>query len=207
MELASKFWGFLSTVYLTDISLMVPFFCSKFRARMSKYGDKVLETIESTIKEHMKSKNSGSSNDSTDSVKRRRARDTSPNLEDFEFNSTGRSKKMATNRQNKVDKACNNMEQEYYGQYIDDDLDFEDYDFDINGSGMKTNQSGSGRVLPSWSTPGNVWQLWLRYLRICHERVEEWTSKWTFVPLYLYLKKRQKISIATWDSGCSKWSE
>ncbi|PON33177.1 DNA helicase, ATP-dependent [Parasponia andersonii] len=126
------------------------------KGRISKYGDQVLQTIESTINDYMKTTNSSSSNESTDSGKRRRAADQSPNLEDFEFNSTSRSKKMATKRQNNVAEACNNTEQKYYSQYIDDDLDFEDNDFDNNGSGRKTNQNGSGRVLPSWSTPRNV---------------------------------------------------
>lgn len=129
---------------------------SQFSGRASKYGELVLKIIESIIEEHKKNKNSSSSHSSTDSVKRRRAGDLSPNLEDFEFNSTGRSKKVATNRQNKVDKACNNMEQDCYNEFLDDDLDFEGHDFDDIGSRMKTNQNVSGRVLPPWSTPGNV---------------------------------------------------
>lgn len=108
--------------------LIVILYVSKSRAKVSKYGDRVLETIESVIKEHnMKDKNSSSSNESTDSVKRRRGGDQnqSPNIEDFEFNSTGRSKKMATKKQNKVDEAGNRIDRDYCSQYIDDDLDFE----------------------------------------------------------------------------------
>ncbi|KAM6581019.1 hypothetical protein CsatA_004793 [Cannabis sativa] len=125
--------------------------------KLAKYGDQVLETIESTIKEHMKDKNSSSGHDSTESAKKRRAGEQSPNLEDYEFNSTGRSKKMASKRQSNVTNFGNNMEQDNYNQYIDDDLDFIDCDFDSIASQIKTNQkNNAGRVLPCWSTPGNV---------------------------------------------------
>ena len=44
---------------------------ASFRAKISKYGHRVLETIESTIKEYYKTdKNSRGSNDSTDTIKR-----------------------------------------------------------------------------------------------------------------------------------------
>ncbi|XP_062077326.1 ATP-dependent DNA helicase Q-like 4A isoform X2 [Humulus lupulus] len=124
--------------------------------KITKYGDQVLETIEATIKEHMADKNNSSSHESTESAKKRRAGEQSPNLEDFEYNSTGRSKKMATKREPKVANFGNNMEQDNFNQYIDDDLDFVECDFNNIASAMKTNQNYSGRVLPSWSTPGNT---------------------------------------------------
>ena len=44
------------------------------RAKVSKYGDRLLETIETTIREYRgtDNRNSSSSNDSMDSMKRRR---------------------------------------------------------------------------------------------------------------------------------------
>ncbi|EXB87372.1 ATP-dependent DNA helicase Q-like 4A [Morus notabilis] len=125
------------------------------KAKVMKYGDRILETIESVIKEHhRKDKNNSSSNESTDSIKKRRGGDPSPNLEDFEFNSTGRSKKMATKKQNKVDETSDCMEQDFCSQYIGNDLGFEKYDIETNGS-VKTNQNG-GRLLPLWSTLKNI---------------------------------------------------
>lgn len=108
---------------------------------MSKYGDRLLETIEATIKEYYKTdnKNSSSSNESTDSWKRRRDENRGPNspLEEDEFmKSTGRSKKRAV------------VEEPDYQDCLDH-LDFEDADdFEIDGSSGKNN---GGRVLPSWA--------------------------------------------------------
>lgn len=51
------------------------------------------------------------------------------------------------------------MEPDVYDQCIDDDdVEFYDCAFEINGSGsdIKADENdGGGRVLPSWSTPGN----------------------------------------------------
>lgn len=132
----------------------------KFRAKVSKYGDRVLEIIEAAIREHfLNDKNSSSSNGSTDFAKRRRSSGIpSPSLEDFEFKSTGRSKKMATNRKNNATEAINHAEQDDFLHYIDDELDFDDCNFEANGSAMKTAQNGNGRVLPAWSNVGNARQ-------------------------------------------------
>ncbi|KAF3444465.1 hypothetical protein FNV43_RR14157 [Rhamnella rubrinervis] len=122
------------------------------KAKISKYGDRLLEAIESTIKDYYKTdKNSSSSNDSTDSAKRRRGANAN-NIEEYEFTkSNDRSMKRATKRQNKYVGATNLMDSDYGNQCADDDLDFEDEVFEINGSDMKTNQNqNGGRVLPPW---------------------------------------------------------
>lgn len=110
----------------------------------------MLETIESTVNEYYKKeKSNSSSNDSTDSIKRRRDanRGCDANVEEHDdfTRSTGRSKKRVAKEQNKMADISN---------YIDDDQDFYDYDFEMNGSDMKADQNG-GRVLPTWSAPGN----------------------------------------------------
>lgn len=129
------------------------------KAKISKYGDRVLETIESTINEFYKTdKNSSSSNDSNDSIKRRRDTngDLNANQDDDDFaKSTGRSTKRAAKMQNKSDVVSISMEPNYYNQCIDDDPDLYDYDFEMSGSDTKADQNNGGRVLPPWSTPGN----------------------------------------------------
>lgn len=115
-----------------------------FRAKVSKYGDRLLETIKATIKEYYKmdNKNSSSGNESTDSWKRRRNENTGPNssLEEDEFmKSTGRSKKRATAK-----------EPDYYECL--DHLDFEGADdFEMDDSNLKSEQNRGGRVLPPWT--------------------------------------------------------
>ncbi|KAG5248487.1 DNA helicase family protein [Salix suchowensis] len=101
------------------------------KAKVSKYGDRLLETIESTIREHSKAdRNSSGSNESSDSAKRRRDASKAPNgnlEEDDEFTkSTGRSKKRTATRQNKVSGAHNSMEPVSCNRFLDDDLDFND---------------------------------------------------------------------------------
>ncbi|OAY39796.1 ATP-dependent DNA helicase Q-like 4A isoform X1 [Manihot esculenta] len=131
------------------------------KAKVSKYGDRLLETIESTIREHHNTdKNSSGSNDSTDSIKRRRDATRAAKLnveeEDDFTKSTGRSKKRAAKLQNKDTEVYNARETDQ-NQCLDDDLDFEDscYDHETNGSAVEADKNGTGRVLPSWSTPGN----------------------------------------------------
>ncbi|XP_039173258.1 ATP-dependent DNA helicase Q-like 4A isoform X2 [Eucalyptus grandis] len=124
------------------------------KAKVSKYGDRLLETIETTIREYQgtDNRNSSSSNDSMDSMKRRREANggTKPNYEeDDDFTrSTGHSKKRATviEAQNYNNQAVNKP-----GDDITciDDLDFEDYDFDVDADASNVNSGG--RVLPSWS--------------------------------------------------------
>lgn len=136
-------------------------FLASIRAKVSKYGDRLLETIESTIREHHNTdKNSSGSNDSTDSIKRRRDATRAAKLnveeEDDFTKSTGRSKKRAAKLQNKDTEVYNARETDQ-NQCLDDDLDFEDscYDHETTGSAVEADKNGTGRVLPSWSTPGN----------------------------------------------------
>ncbi|KAK9286396.1 hypothetical protein L1049_014792 [Liquidambar formosana] len=133
-----------------------------WQGKINKYGDRILETIRSTIKDHYKAdKNSSSSNDSTDSTKRRRDPVRLSNYnskEDDDFTeSTCRSKKRATECQNKSAEVCNSGEPDYFNQCLDDDLDFDNsnYNFEVNGLDINAEQNGAGRVLPSWSMPGN----------------------------------------------------
>lgn len=70
-----------------------------------KYGDRVLETIESTLKDYYKTyKNSTSSNDSSEGKRKREGsnKDQNRHVEDDDFTkSTDRSKKKASKRQSK----------------------------------------------------------------------------------------------------------
>ncbi|KAA8545505.1 hypothetical protein F0562_020289 [Nyssa sinensis] len=110
------------------------------KAKVSKYGDRVLETIESTIKEYYKTdRNSSGSNDSTDSAKRRRdlARFSNSDSKDDEFiESTGRSKKRVLKNQNKNADVIDYRVGDYYNRCADDDFNFNDSynDAEINGS-------------------------------------------------------------------------
>lgn len=74
-----------------------------FREKVSKYGDRVLETVESTIRNTYK--RSSGSNDSTDTINRRRESakflDANPEEDDDFTESTDRSKGRATERHNK----------------------------------------------------------------------------------------------------------
>ncbi|XVE49096.1 hypothetical protein DITRI_Ditri01bG0054600 [Diplodiscus trichospermus] len=130
------------------------------RAKLSKYGHRVLETIEATIKEHYKTDKNGSSG-SNDSAKRRRDANGAPNLnadDDDDFTrSTARSKKRTVKRQDKEnnDGSYYSKDSEYTNnQCPDDELDFDDYEYDdSNFPEVKLdNMTGPRRVLPSWST-------------------------------------------------------
>lgn len=124
---------------------------------MSKYGDRILETIESTIKEfYGTEKNGSNSNDSNDSVKRRRDgnKDADEYFEDNDATkSFDRSKKRATKIQNKVPKINNSLEPEYLDQFVDSELYFDDSFYEACDLEVKNNQDhrNDGRVLPSWS--------------------------------------------------------
>lgn len=129
---------------------------ASFRAKVSKYGVRLLETIESTIKEFYKTdKNGSSSNDSNDSGKRRRDENEAPNSnkgDDDDFTkSTARSKKRASKSQNKTVEVINHNEPDSYECV--DDLDFDEYEYvyEMNGSTTKPDQNNGGRVLPRWS--------------------------------------------------------
>ncbi|KAG6780234.1 hypothetical protein POTOM_013088 [Populus tomentosa] len=106
------------------------------KAKVSKYGDRLLETIESTIREYNKGdRNRSGSNESTDSIKRRRdaikALNGNMEEEDEFTKSTGRSKKRTATRQKKGSEVHNFMEPVSCNQFLDDDLDFKDSYHDL----------------------------------------------------------------------------
>lgn len=124
---------------------------------MSKYGDRLLETIEKTINEYYHTdKNSSGSKGSTDSTKRRREanRDPDSNAEgddddDSLIKSTGRSKKRTVRRQIKKAEIYDSEEEDYYHGCLDEDLDcinIEDEALD-----KVTGTDAGGRVLPQWT--------------------------------------------------------
>ncbi|PPD89854.1 hypothetical protein GOBAR_DD13201 [Gossypium barbadense] len=121
-------------------------------AKILKYGDRLLETIEATIKEHYKTDkiNSGSSNDSNDSAKRRRNTNANIDNNDDFSRSTGRSKRRTVERQDKDGNSDNNH------QYPADenDLDFDDldyvYDVESKENRPQVEVNINGRMLPSW---------------------------------------------------------
>ncbi|PIM99694.1 ATP-dependent DNA helicase [Handroanthus impetiginosus] len=127
------------------------------KAKITKYGDRVLETIEATIRDYYKDKNSSSSNDSSESKRRRRTTNVSSNghqdNDDF-LESTGRSKKRLVKKLNKTSEAVNLACPPYNNNQYED-IDFDDSLFDVDVS--EVDQVGyGGRVLPSWSATGNV---------------------------------------------------
>ncbi|KAJ4833966.1 hypothetical protein Tsubulata_048116, partial [Turnera subulata] len=123
------------------------------KAKVSKYGDRLLETIEATIREYYRPyKNGSSSNDNNDSGKRRREANKAPNGvgEDDEFSkSTARSKRRVGQKKDAGVSNPNkeNKEMDYQNRCLDDDLDFEDSYQDLETNYPEL--SGSGRVLPS----------------------------------------------------------
>ncbi|KAK6131895.1 hypothetical protein DH2020_034368 [Rehmannia glutinosa] len=124
------------------------------KAKITKYGDRVLETIEATIRDHYK--DNSSSNDSTDSKRRRNFTNVSSgtsNDDDFTIESTARSKKRLVKKLNKNPEF---VDHDHARPAYDDrfeDIDFDDSLFDVEVSGV--DQVSGGRVLPSWSTKGN----------------------------------------------------
>ncbi|KAL6176388.1 hypothetical protein ACLB2K_053022 [Fragaria x ananassa] len=128
------------------------------KGKVMKYGDRVLETIESTLKDYYKSyKNSTSSNESSEGKRKREGsnKDQNGHVEDNDFTkSTDRSKKKASKRQIKPIEDYSYQEPDS-NQIMDDDLDVYGYNFEVNASATKTVQNVGGRVLPQWSTHGN----------------------------------------------------
>ncbi|KAJ4833963.1 hypothetical protein Tsubulata_048113 [Turnera subulata] len=126
------------------------------KAKVSKYGDRLLETIEATIREYYRTnKNGSSSNDSNDSDKRRREANKDPNSvgEDDEFSKcTARSKRRAGQKKDAGVSNPNkqNKEMDHQNRCLDDDLDFVDTYQDLETNYPEL--SGTGRVLPSLST-------------------------------------------------------
>lgn len=126
--------------------------------KLSKYGDRVLETIEATIKEYYGAeKNSSGSNGSSDSAKRRRDGakvSGGGSKDDGNFmESTGRSKKRVMKKPIVSPQFVNFSESDCYDDALNDpDFDGSNFDIENNVSDPPVNQNG-GRVLPSWSMP------------------------------------------------------
>lgn len=112
-----------------------------------------METIEATINEYYKTnKKNCSSNESTDSGKKRRngSNNSNGNSNNDNFiDSTGRSKKRAVSRPSQPVKIIDYEE-------LDDSDFMECVEFmesvDIENDGSRLNQNSGGRVLPTWST-------------------------------------------------------
>ncbi|XP_052206048.1 ATP-dependent DNA helicase Q-like 4A [Diospyros lotus] len=120
--------------------------------KVNKYGDRVLETIEATVKEHHNKtdKNSSGSNDSSDSGKRRRdgTKAMNPNSrpdEDF-IEGTGKSKKRLLKKPSKNSDSCNDPVYDYV------DFDCSNFNLDDNLPASMADQN-EGRLLPSWCRP------------------------------------------------------
>ncbi|KAK9134720.1 hypothetical protein Syun_014050 [Stephania yunnanensis] len=128
------------------------------KAKISKYGVRLLETIESTIKEHHKVVGNGNGvHDTSEVIKRRRdssgTMDVNPNEDDDFTDSGGVSKKRATKGSLNKDVENNDLSlPTYEEQFIDVDLDWEDSDneMDNNHRDAMADRRASGRVLPSW---------------------------------------------------------
>ncbi|KAL9250392.1 ATP-dependent DNA helicase Q-like 4A-like protein [Drosera capensis] len=133
------------------------------KGKMSKYGDRILETIEATIKEfYQKSERNscGGSNDSTDSANKRRRDDlkvsNGSTAEDEFFENMVRIRKRAAKAlETRGGEVSELIEEESFSECIDVDIDLDDEFYEAphtNGSDSTPSRSGSGRVLPSWST-------------------------------------------------------
>lgn len=124
------------------------------KAKVSKYGDRLLETIENTINEYYKlDKNSSGSKGSTDSAKRRRGTSGEPgaNAEDDDLvNSTGRSKRRTVKRQNRKAEIYDSGEEDYDYGCLDEDLDFDNMEEDALNK--VNSRNAAGRVLPQWTS-------------------------------------------------------
>ncbi|KAH6766488.1 DNA helicase [Perilla frutescens var. hirtella] len=120
------------------------------KGKITKYGDRLLETIEATIRDHYKDKSSSSSNDSGDSKRRRDVINIScGNSNDDDFTqSTARSKKRLVKKKNKNSEAFTHANA--YPALDDqfEDIDFDDNLFDVEVS--EGNQNSGGRVLPTY---------------------------------------------------------
>ncbi|KAK9081904.1 hypothetical protein Syun_030741 [Stephania yunnanensis] len=129
------------------------------KAKISKYGVRLLETIESTIKEHHKVVGNGNGvHDTSEVIKRRRdssgTMDVNPNEDDDFTDSGGVSKKRATKGSLNKDVENNDLSlPTYEEQFIDVDLDWEDSDneMDNNHRDAMADRRASGRVLPCFN--------------------------------------------------------
>ncbi|KAI9103562.1 hypothetical protein K1719_023185 [Acacia pycnantha] len=126
------------------------------KAKVSKYGDRLLETIEKTIREYNKSDKSSSwSNESNDSAKRRRgskgkADGGDGDNDDECTRSNGRSKKRTVKKNNRKAVVYDSgAEEDYFKDCLDEDLDLDN----IENTAMDINRRNSeGRVLSEWTS-------------------------------------------------------
>ncbi|KAK1267193.1 ATP-dependent DNA helicase Q-like 4A [Acorus gramineus] len=129
------------------------------KAKITKYGDRILETIEATIREHQKtckSGGSGSSNENGDATKRRRgagaiSESNAESANDFTEVIGQKSKRRITKLGARI--KSNNLS--YDEPRIDVELDFDDFDQENVESNTKANVNKDGRVLPQWSHSGS----------------------------------------------------
>ncbi|TKY71366.1 ATP-dependent DNA helicase Q 4A [Spatholobus suberectus] len=123
------------------------------KTKVSKYGDRLLETVENTINEYYNlDKISSGSKGSADSTKRRRETNGDPdtNAEDDSFTkSTGRSKKRTVKRQNRKAVIYDSEKEDYFQGCPDEDLDFDI--IEIDALDEATCRNAAGRVLPQWT--------------------------------------------------------
>ncbi|XP_057812339.1 ATP-dependent DNA helicase Q-like 4A [Salvia miltiorrhiza] len=124
------------------------------KVKISKYGDRLLETIEATIKGHNKDRSSSSSNDSLDSKRRRDAASIpggNCNDDDSFTHSTARTKKRLVKKQDKSSKKASHHVYEIPDDPFElEGVDFDDELFDVDVSEVQQ------RVLPpSWSANGS----------------------------------------------------
>lgn len=101
------------------------------KVKITKYGDRVLETIEATIRNHHKSaKTSSSGNDGTDSGKKRRNSINGQNVnskdEEYFTENTGCTKKRVLKKQNKHAEVIDYRDLGYFDECMDGDLDFDE---------------------------------------------------------------------------------
>ncbi|KAG9444163.1 hypothetical protein H6P81_015503 [Aristolochia fimbriata] len=135
------------------------------KAKITKYGDRLLETIESTLKEYYQQTGTNGSinNENADTVKKRRNLsskiDRNLGEDDFIDSNDGLSKKRATKKAGrKVINGFDNSEILMDAhRYPDYEPDFEE---EVNVMEMERqsdpNMNGNGgRILPSWPKPGN----------------------------------------------------
>lgn len=101
------------------------------KVKFTKYGDKVLETIEATIRDHRKSgTTSKSGNDRTDSGKKRRnyinVQNGNSKDEEYFTENTGCTKKRVLKKQNKHAEVFDYRDLGYFDVCMDGDLDFDE---------------------------------------------------------------------------------
>lgn len=132
------------------------------KTKVKKYGDRLLDTIESTIEEYLKTCVDDCGNKENAEVIKRRRYSTGPldlkEDDDFTENSAGLSKKRAISENGiNKDALSNSMELNYDDicTVIDFDSDDSKDDVGVEGSNSRVRQNAGGRMLPQWSKPGS----------------------------------------------------